>query len=137
MRKVYQRYDNDCMRASLATLLNKKYEEIPDFCKDIYKINRTEAEATKLFQSRLKKFYNKNSLLSIVCDVKILKDYIRMPSVSEPLYAIGILYKKRYFAHAVVVYVDKYGIKIVHNPQKNDTVYTIDNLVSIIYLIKK
>ncbi len=116
MKKVYQRHDEDCLVASMATLFSMKYEDIPVFSKGIE------------WNDEKNKWLKKNGLASLTLEIEKL-----VPLISEDLKCLVYLKKAdKKHSHCVVgkLWHSNSGtlnLELLHDPLKKSP-YKLDDL---------
>lgn len=136
MKKIYQRTDSDCQKCALAVLLDKEYEEIPDFAEGI-DMNIIMKEQADIFDARLDKYLEENGMFRVDCKVSYTDELLIIPYVSKTQLAIGILRKnERKYSHAVVIEVSFNRCSIVFDPKKNSD-YDLKDITYIEFICKE
>jgi hypothetical protein len=136
---IYQKHEKDCLQATLANLLNLKYEDIPEFYEFYLKRNSNDD-----FLAEVDQYLEKIGYFRILFDVSVTEDRkIRIPFFCslENFKCIGILEKKdRNYSHAVLLEVrrneNQFSIGIEHDP-KRDTDYVLQDLIQLELIIKR
>lgn len=110
MRKIYQKNEDDCFSACIASLTSIPYEEIPKFHSDSWM-----TDATKWLRKRGYQF--------IHCRCDFLDKRRLYILCVDPFYDYGYS-----FSHAVI----SKGLKVIHDPGR----YRVKKKYSMLYAIR-
>lgn len=137
MKEIYQKTDSDCQKCSLCFLLNKNYDEVPDFTDGMDKYNMSDSDKD-LFDERLDVYLKSLGLFRLDVEVNVNeKGLLYLPYSSfVPMQVIGVLKKKDTpFSHAVVLDVSNKNARILFDPKK-DSDYEIKDITHVEYILK-